>query len=206
MLTTLLHSAILSSMESCLNQVLSMDTLAQKKLEPLSGKILRVHCELPSLLINIMVSDGRLFLTSSDELTPDTIIRGNATALAKLLAKRKTADFRKDGIVITGNVGLLTALQEILQNIDLDWEYQISKLIGDLPTQALSDSLSAAGKFTRQSRDNLQRDVDDYLHEEKKIFPSAVELKSFYQSVDNLRLRVDRLESRTRRISSLSPT
>ncbi len=206
MLASLFHSAILSSMETCLNQVLSMDTLARKKLEALSGKILRVHCDLPNLVINIMVCDDRLVLSSSEEFKADTIIHGTATALAKLLVKKKSADLRKDGIVITGNVGLLTSLQEILQNIDLDWEYQISKLIGDLPTQALSDSFSAAGKFTRQSRDNLKKDIDDYLHEEKKIFPSAVELKSFYQSVDKLRLRVDRLEARTTRISSLSAT
>ena len=181
-----------------------MDTPARKKLEPLSGKLLRVQCDLPSLLINITVCDDRLLLSSTKEGKPDTIIRGKATALAKLLVKRKTADLRKDGVVITGNVGLLTALQEILQNIDLDWEYQISKLIGDVPTQALSDSFSAAGKFSRQSRDNLQKDIDDYLHEEKKLFPSSVEVKSFFQSVDNLRLRVDRLDSRTKRISSLS--
>jgi len=205
MLASLFHSAILSSMETFLNQALSMDTLARKKLEPLSGKLLRVHCDSPNLAINIMVCDDRLTLSSNEEFKADTIIRGTATALTKLLVKRKTADLRKDGIVITGNVGLLTSLQEILQNIDLDWEYQISKLIGDVPTQALSDSFSAVGKFTRQSRDNLQKDIDDYLHEEKKIFPSAVELKSFYKRVDSLRLRVDRLDSRARRISSLPP-
>ena len=202
MVNTLIQTAILSAMEASLNQVLSLDSVARKKLEPLSGKLVRIHCEFPYLVINILTSENTLLLSGNEDLIPDLIIQGKAPALLKFLVKKNTASLKDDGVIITGEVALLLSMQKILQNLDLDWEYQISKFIGDIPTQAVSDSFALADDFARQSKQNLQQDIDDYLHVESKAFPTGSELKTFYKSIDNLRLRVDRLDSRTSRINS----
>ena len=48
---------------------------------------------------------------------------------------------------------------------------------------------------------NLRDDIDAWLHEEKKLLPDSVELDAFYQAIDTLRLRADRLEARINRFT-----
>lgn len=196
----LFQSAILSIAETCLNGLLSLDAAAVARLETLSGKVLQVQCEMPALCFHLLVSDGRIMLMQGDALAADASIRGRASALLKLLARGNTAGLREDGVVISGDTGFLNALQHVLQNLDVDWEYQFSKFIGDMPTQAISDGITGAQNFVRRSAANLRDDIDAYLHEEKKLFPDKAQMEQFYLAVDALRLRADRLEARVTRL------
>lgn len=200
----LFQTAILSAAEACLNGLLSLDAAAATRLEKLSGKVLQVQCDMPAWCFHLLISDGRIMLMQGDEPTADASVRGKASALLKLLARGNTAGLREYGIVISGDSGFLNALQQVLQNLDVDWEYQLSKFIGDIPTQAISDGVTGAKKFARQSASNLRDDIDAYLHEEKKLFPDKAQLEQFYRAVDALRLRADRLEARVTRLQSSS--
>lgn len=199
---SIFHSTIYSVIETGLNQALSLDPGTRKQMESLSGKCIRIHCQSPRLLLNILVCEQHLSLSANEALQADVSIKGNASALMKLLVTKNTAKLRQDGIVISGDVGLLGKFQAIIQNLDIDWEYQLSKLIGDIPTQFAHDSIHSAGRFSKKTRHNLEEDIDNYLHEEARLFPSETELKEFYQSVDVLRLRVDRLKARTGKLQS----
>ena len=202
MVTTLIHSTLLAGVESCLNQLLKLDPAARSRLEGISGKSLRVACEFPPFNATLLVSDDRILLSQESESPADVTVSGRAGALLKLLVKKDTASLHDDGVVITGNAGLLSKMQEILLGMEIDWEYQLSRFIGDIPTQAVSDGVAMTQAFVGDAGKNLQQDLDDYLHVEKKLFPSEEELAAFYESVDELRLRVDRLDSRISRIQS----
>jgi ubiquinone biosynthesis accessory factor UbiJ len=204
MVLNLVHSALLYSMETCINQVLSLDAGARNKLENISGKSLRVQIEKPLLEFTLLIGDGTIHLhqdaNSDESLKVDTAISGKASSIFKLLIKKDTHSLHADGIVITGNTSLLESMQNIFQELDVDWEYELSKIIGDIPTQAVSDSLTSARKFTNKTKQRVIQDVDTYLHDETKAFPSIAEVTGFYQSIDALRLRVDRLQSRVDRL------
>lgn len=202
MVTNLVNSAILSALQTLLNQLLSLDSGALKKLHALSGKSLAVHCKKPEIHFTLQVNDNHIQLYTDCESTTDTTISGSASSLFKLVATKNTASLRDDGIVITGDTALLTSLQEILRDLDLDWEYQLSRFIGDIPTQAVSDGISATRNFTRRTTSNFQQDVSDYLLEEKKLFPLISELEEFYAAIDSLRMRIDRLDSRCKRLQA----
>jgi ubiquinone biosynthesis protein UbiJ len=111
-----------------------------------------------------------------------------------------------DGIVITGNTSLIESLQTIFQDLDLDWEYELNKFVGDIPTQAVSDSLKGAIKAANNTKQSVIQNVDEYLHDETKTFPSKTEATDFYHSIDALRLRVDRLQSKVDKLLTIPPT
>ena len=199
----LLQTAILSAAESFLNGILSLDPVATSALQKLSGKSLRVECELPPMSINLVLSDGSIMLLGSQQHQhADATVRGKGHALLKLLTQDSVANLRDSGVTVSGDTGFLNALQSILKNLDVDWEYRLSKLLGDIPTQALSDAMAGTRKFTSQSANNLRDDIDAWLHEEKKLFPQKNELAMFYQDIDKLRLRADRLEARVRKLGA----
>jgi ubiquinone biosynthesis protein UbiJ len=199
---SLYYSSIYALIETGLNQALSLDPGARKQIESLSGKCMSIQCQSPSFLLNILVCEQHLSVSGNEALQADISIQGSASALMKLLLTGNTASLRQDGIIISGDVGLLSKFQAILQNLDIDWEYQLSKFVGDIPTQFVHDSLHSASRFAKKTQDNLQEDIDNYLHEETRLFPSGTELQNFYQSVDALRLRVDRLGARTGKLQA----
>lgn len=202
MSASLLQTAILSALEGFLNQVIALDPAAGGKLAPLSGKVLRVRCELPLLTMNVLVDEKRLVLMGGDSLDADATVSGKGSALARLLLSGDNGNLRDAGVSISGDTSFLSALQGVLKDLDVDWEYQLSKVLGDIPTQALSDTLAGSRQFVSQSSANLRDDIDAWLHEEKKIFPDSTELDAFYQAIDALRLRADRLEARINRLTT----
>jgi len=202
MSASLILSSALSGAESLVNTMLSQDSAAQKKILAMSGKVLRIHCEKPSTTITIQVVEDRIFILQGNDLEPDSTISGKAYALMKLLMTRSTTSLHRDGITISGDTGVPGGLQEILQDLDIDWEYQLSNIIGDIPTQLIADGMAVAKNFIQTAGSNFQEDIAHYLVTEKKLFPEEPELESFYHDVDNLRLRLDRLAAR---IKNLEP-
>lgn len=202
MSASLILSSALSGAESLVNTLLSQDSAARKKTLALSGKVLRVECEKPSITITIQVVEDRVFILQGNDLEPDSTISGKAHALLKLLITRSSASLHRDGIKISGDTGVLGGFQEIFQDLDIDWEYQLSNIIGDIPTQLIADGITAARNFFQTAGSNIQEDIAQYLVTEKKLFPEEPELESFYNDVDNLRLRIDRL---TARVNKLEP-
>jgi len=62
--------------------------------------------------------------------------------------------------------------------------------------------LENSQEYAARAGRNLQQDIDDYLHEERQLLPTASQVKSFEDFVDNLRLRVDRLRARVSRLET----
>ncbi len=193
----LFHTAFLAAAETFLNGLIALDPAMPSKLAPLAGKTLRVECTVPPASFNMLVCQKSILLMQGEADTATATVQGSAATLLGMLAGNDPAAQRNNRTAISGDTAFLQSLQDVLANLDVDWEYQLSKVIGDIPTQAVSDSLAGTREFARQSAANMRDDLDAWLHEEKKLFPDASQLETFYKAVDRLRLRVDRLEART---------
>lgn len=193
----LLLSSVLSSAELILNKALMLDPASKQKLANLRGKIFSINCTKPECSIIFTVLDDGFLLSSVTVDEADAEISASADALLKLLlAKDKNNLIRNADIQLKGDVSSIQELQAILFELDIDWEYQLSKVIGDIPTQVLSDGIEKLKKFISYSASSLAMDIDEYLHEEKNIVPTIGELESFYQRIEQLSLRIDRTGSR----------
>ncbi len=194
-------SAALSSVEIILNKALNLDPFSRNKLTPLQGKVFSIKCTKPDCKIFITVLENGFQLTSSIVDEADAEIAATADVLLKLLiAKNKDSIIRNENIQLKGDASSIQDLQAILFDLDIDWEYQLSKLIGDIPTQALSDGIAKLKIFLSNNAASFTEDIEEYLHEEKKIVPTMSELEIFYQRIDQLRLKVDRAESRINKL------
>lgn len=198
----LFQSAILSTTEAFINRLLGLDAAAVAKLKKLSGKRLHINCEFPAISCNLVISDSSIMLLQGDGSHADAKVSGKASGLARLLLTNTDNKLHDAGVVISGDTAFLADLQQILKGLDVDWEYRLSRIIGDIPTQAISDSISGTVRFSKRASSNLRDDIDAWLHEEKNLFPARSQLQAFYSAVDNLRLRVDRLEARTRKLKA----
>jgi ubiquinone biosynthesis accessory factor UbiJ len=198
----LLQTALLLPIELALNQVLNLDTASKPRLAKLEGRTLAIQVQQPTLSLFIKIYGGKLHLSSMHEGEASTTIVGSASSLLALLLKREElTSLQGKGVELRGDIGFAQALQKLLLDLDIDWEFHLSRFIGDIPTQALHDGLAKTQQYVSRTTQRVSEDVQNFLKEESGLLPSSVELENFYAQVQALVMRVDRSEARVVRLS-----
>lgn len=193
----LLQSALLLPLELTLNQLLALDQSSREKLAELEGGTLAVEVSQPSLSIFITASKGGLRLSSHHEGLVSTTVAGSATSLLQLLLKRQpVSNLRNSNVELRGSTAFAQSLQNLLLGLRIDWEYQLSRLIGDLPTQFVASGINKSQDYLQRTGERIKQDLGDFLQEEGRLVPATSELEQFYQDVQALVLRLDRLDAR----------
>jgi ubiquinone biosynthesis accessory factor UbiJ len=97
-------------------------------------------------------------------------------------------------------------VQRLLAAVDIDWEEQAARLIGDVAAHELGRLLRAADAWGRQAADILGRDLAEYLQEEGRVLAPAAARRArrLPAAVDVLRDDVDRLTQRVARLTDLA--
>lgn len=183
----------LTLIEVAIKQAVKTDPVAARRLAELQGQVLEVQLTSPFLQLFILpVADGIEF-TQSD-LVADCQISG-AWVDFLAIAEDEHRLFGS-GVQIHGNQQLVKSLKEILSELEIDWEALLADHLGDLPAHQLARIFGSAKRYAEHSSRLLLADLSDYLHEEIRVAPPKAELQQFYQGVDELRLRADRLQAR----------
>ena len=192
----LLQTALLMPAELALNSLLALDTAAAARLQALQGKTLAVHISQPAFVLYVSITAKGLHLSSVFEGQPDASLHGSIPALMKLLAKGAgISNLHAMNVELRGNTGFVQQLQNLLLDLDIDWEFQLSRLIGNLPTSLISSGFNQVADFAKNSGSRFKQNLQEYLAEESTLLPRAHELEAFYSSVNELALRVDRLQA-----------
>ena len=128
-------------------------------------------------------------------------MRGEASDFTELAtSKDPTATLINGGLELEGDSAPLIELQQILATLNMDWEAPLVATLGDVPGHQLAQMLRNAFVWGRQASASLSRQLDEFIHEEARLTPPTLELEDFYSDVQELVLRVDRLQSRTDRL------
>jgi ubiquinone biosynthesis protein UbiJ len=193
----LLQTALLMPAELAVNSLLGLDTATAARLQALQGKTLAVHVTQPAFALYVRITAKGLQLSPVFEAEPDASLHGSIPALLKLVSKGTgITNLHALHVELRGNTGFVQQLQSLLVELDIDWEFQLSRLIGNLPTSVISSSINQVTDFARESGSRFTQNLQDYLAEESTLLPRAHELEAFYSSINELALRVDRLQAR----------
>lgn len=193
----LLQNALLMPLELMLNGVLALDAASKQRLMKLEGNTLAVRATEPAVTVFVSVRGNALRLSSVHEGPETASLQGPARALLKLLLNAERVDsLHAHELELRGDTGFVQQLQTVLRDLDIDWEYQVSRVLGDIPTQALADGMRGAGATVRNTAARVRDNVSEYLIEESGLLPNPEELEAFYREVAELKLRADRLQAR----------
>ncbi|MGK9066181.1 ubiquinone biosynthesis accessory factor UbiJ [Stutzerimonas chloritidismutans] len=203
----MLRTALLAAAERGINRALRLDPSAMPRLARLSGRIIEIDCSAPAWKLFILPDGEGLRLAADWGSEADCRLRAPATSLMRLATSRnKTAILHGPNVEIDGDSGLLMALAEILQDLELDWEYEVSRLLGPVATQLLGAGVRGQAQWLRDSADSLRQDLADYLNEESRTLVGTAEAETRFAELDHLKLDLDRLEARIERLAhSLNP-
>lgn len=197
----MLFTGLLAGVELGLNRVLRMDSTALPRLARLAGTVIEVDCQSPAFKLYLLPSDEGLQLASHWDAA-DCSLSAPASSLLRLaLAKDKTAVLHRPEVTLSGDSAVLLELAGILQDLELDWEYELSRWLGPVGSQLLSGHLRSRVGWAGDGLDQLRQTLADYLTEESRDLVGEREAQARFAELDDLKLALDRLEARIERLA-----
>lgn len=185
----------LLALQKAMNGALALDEDMPIKIKPLEGKVLEVVVSPLDVCFFIHFRRGTIRLLAYYEGIPDTVIHSSPLGLIRLslLPASKLRSLFNDHIRISGDVELGQQVKALFDNIDIDWEGHLSHFTGDVVAHQVGSWVREGYAFNRRLMTSLKRSVTEYLQEERRVFPGLQETKDFFQDIDDLGLRLERL-------------
>jgi len=197
-----LHTAGLAAAEAAANAALALSPHSIEGLGELADRVVAVECTRPPLSVFVSADEhGRLQLRGVYDGPVETRITGSAEDFSELArAEDPAATLINGGLRLEGSSATLIALQRLLNDIDIDWEAPLVRGLGDVAGHQLAEMLRGAFAWSRQAGTSLQRQLREYATEEGRLAPPPRALEHFYEDVQTLSERGDRLAERVRRL------
>ena len=132
------------------------------------------------------------------------MIHSNPLGLIRLslLPASKLRSVFNDNIRISGDVELGQEVKALFDNIEVDWEGHLAHFTGDVVAHQIGSWVRGGRAFNRRLMSSLKRSMTEYLQEERQLIPSPQEVQDFFQDVDDLNLRLDRLLAHFNQLSA----
>ncbi|MBV4539182.1 ubiquinone biosynthesis accessory factor UbiJ [Pseudomonas urmiensis] len=198
----MLLAGLLASVEHGLNRILRMDSTALPRLAALEGKVIAVDCVQPALQLYILPDEDGLMLAAHWEGEADCTLRAPAGSLVQLaLAKDKSAVLHSPQVQLHGDSAVLLDLVAVLQDLELDWEYELSRWLGPVPTAMLAGHVRLRARWTRQGLARFSQNLSEYLAEESRTLVGRREAEAAFSELDTVKIDIERLEARIRRLA-----
>ena len=195
---------LLATAERTLNALLARDPAAPSRLARLAGQQLLLRLEHPELSLAIHFHGGGLDLLRPDdpaEEAYDAVVEVDAETLGALLGGASMERLMFQGrLAVRGRIPLLEATRDLLLDLDLDWEGELARWLGDIPAHSLAEGLRRLGRFGLRTREEFCADLSEYLVEEARLLPGRPQLEVLRDHLTELEVASDRLEARLARL------
>jgi len=200
-MTPSIKTASLSALEAAINHCLQFDPDARQRVRALTGKVVGIEVLGLNLKFYLLPDSVGLQLRGECDGDVDVWLRGAPLSMMRmgLAGDQQKALFAGD-VEIVGDTEVGEHIRDIMNELDLDWEEQLSKLVGDVVGHKIGNVVRGVADWAAQTRSTVEQDVSEYLQEESCLLPHREEVGPFLEAVDTLRADVDRMEARVQRL------
>ena len=185
----------IKAMEKTFNRYLSLDNDSPQLLKPLIGKVMGIHIKRPKIAIFFVFHATGVQLSTEP---PETVNTEIYTTLFQLMRLKwsKSSSLVNAQFHITGEVETAQLFNELFEKHQIDWEEHLTKIIGDVTAHKMMQLLRKPAGFVKNNKEKMAQDVTEYCQEEAMLLPSNNEVEIFRRDVDELRLKIDRLNAK----------
>lgn len=207
-----LLSALAIVVERSMNTALKYDPASRSKLQAIAPSTIAIdisdlRCQLVLRLQNNGNISVALYQPSIDSQVDvalsqaDVALSGALTDfISQMLSSHQS--LAHAGISVSGKVQVLSALKDVIAQLDIDWEEPLVESFGIVPGHALAQMLRATSVWGKSQSQQISQWLPETLQEELRLVPSAIELEHFSRGIDTLRAATQRIEARTQRLKN----
>jgi ubiquinone biosynthesis protein UbiJ len=185
--------------EQSLNRLIGESTAAADLLEELQGESFLVHVEGTGLKCALRAEPARLVLDPDAEHASATL-RAAPLDLLRLVGAAGISELKGTRAELTGDLQVAERFATLLKLARPDLEEELARWVGDVPAHALGEAARGAGAWLKRAAAALRMNTAEYLQEESRALPAALEAQAFYDDVDRLRDGVERAAARLARL------
>ncbi|MGO0306153.1 ubiquinone biosynthesis accessory factor UbiJ [Endozoicomonas acroporae] len=189
---------LLAALERQVNSLLALDPVTIKKLSHWFGKVVAFQCTSPQWLCYVHFEHDRIRLASSlgaeSECVVDATFTGSSVAFVTLATRRNLPFADVPGLSVSGDKTLIADLQQIHQQMELDWERPLCQTFGDITGHMMARGLRFVGDHVHRGQQLVMDNLGEYLQEELRLIPSRIEVESFAEEVGCVAESMERLE------------
>lgn len=194
-----------SGVELGFNQLLKLDPDSQARLAKLSGKSLQVSVkELPfPLLFNFseQVEVGAVIESNEHNQAPDCLIELDLNTLPKLQdSSQLTQLIQQKKLSLIGDIYIAQTFGDLIKELDIDWEEQLSKYTGDVFAHQTFSSAKSLFAQAKQELDKAANNLGHRMTQADSIAVTPIEVALFSDQVSDLRSDAERLQARLQRL------
>lgn len=194
----IIKTGLLAAFERQVNGLLALDPVIIKKLSLWFGKVVAFQCTSPQWLCYVHFEHDRIRLAGTlgeeSESLVDATFTGSSVAFATLATRRNLPFADVPGLSVSGDEALIADLQQIHQQMELDWERPLCQTFGDITGHVMARGLRFVGDHVHRGQQLIMDNLGEYLQEELHLIPSRIEVESFAEEVGCLAESMDRLE------------
>jgi len=187
----------LSLLQTAINHALKLDTSSAAKIQALHGKTIEMIISPLDIHFFISFEQDKMLLLTHHEGPVDTMICSSPLGLIRLslLPASKVRSLFNDQVKITGDIFLGQAIKKIFDDLDIDWEGHLAQFTGDVIAYQVGTFIKKGIATQQKIQTTIQQHVTEYLQEETRTLPSREEINDFFNDIDALTLRTERLEA-----------
>lgn len=201
--TTMYQQFICAVLETVINKALALSLNGSKGLQSINQKCLVVYLSELGFPLSLMICEDKVLVTSLNE-HPDCVIN---TSIKTLLALKKdmqiTELIKQDKLDISGDLKVAQQFAQFFETLDIDWQTELAKHIGDIPTFKLTQLGKKLSSKLNFAAKQIEADSTEWLVHEKRLVVSNSEVSSFNLQVSDLDVRTEALTQKLTRITQL---
>ena len=192
-----LQSGAFEAAESLINGALKYDPATLRKMGELEGKVLLIESTMPPLKLAMETHGQGIMLHSSWQDKADTTVSGSLISIASLAVNSASqASFSGSGVNVSGDLDLLLKINNLMAELNVDWEAILASVIGDIPAHLMADKLRKSAAMAKDVGQRAKSAAAEVAKEELRVTPTSPEFKGFSQQVRELSSGVERAAAR----------
>jgi len=191
----------LSAIETAFAAWLKLDGEALPRFASMQDKVICLHITGLEIKLYFLPNAHSIQVMGNYAGEADTTIRGSAMTLMRMSTAQDSGKvLLASDAQIEGNIGLGTRFSQLLQEIEIDWEEWLSKLVGDIAAHQVGNLSRESVGWLKNSEHAMRLNVAEYLSEESHLLPADAEVAYYLDQIDTMRMDTDRLAARIKRL------
>jgi len=200
----LLPQVLTAVLELLINKALLLNVNKDTSLQDVSGKTITLELAELAFPLSFTVGSAARVIVSSLTDCSDCTISTSVNTLKKLKAEQQITQLVKQGeLDVIGDVKIAQQFAAIAQSLEIDWQTELAKHIGDVPTHKMVQFGNKLTNAVNKHSTQLQADVSEYVVHEKRLVATNGQITHFKQQVTEVANKVDTINTRINTIFSL---
>jgi len=190
------QQALCSVLEIVINQALALNMHGVESLNRLEQKTLTIKLTELGFPLSFSVNQQKVLVTALTERSDCTLDTSIKTLAVLKKEQQITELIKQDKLDLHGDIKLAQQFANIAESLEIDWQSQLAKHIGDIATYKLTRIQQFVGDKLRFASGQIQADASEWLVHEKTLMVTGSQITNFNQQVEQMSHATDILSNR----------